>query len=104
MEVCRTHLETHPPRGNEMKNLWIPVLAMAFTLGGSVSAQTPAAASNPAADRSIGEVASVDPQRMQIVLKEDKGSFIVVSFVEKTSLLRIPPGETDVKKATRIAV
>ncbi|PWU00264.1 MAG: hypothetical protein C5B51_25375 [Terriglobia bacterium] len=65
-------------------------------------AQTAPSAS-PQSDRSIGEVASVDQQRRQIVLKEDKGNFVVVLFADKTALLRIPAGETDIKKASRIA-
>jgi hypothetical protein len=75
-----------------------------YALGNLVIAQTPPAAPAAAADRSIGEVASVDAQRRVIILKEDKGDFLAVVLGDKTSLLRIPPGETDLKKATRITV
>ena len=75
-----------------------------YALCNLVNAQTPPAAPNAAADRSIGEVASVDAQRRVIVLKEDKGDFLVVVLGDRTSLLRIPPGETDLKKGTRITI
>jgi hypothetical protein len=76
-----------------------------YALCNLVIAQTPPAAPaapNTAADRSIGEVTSVDAQRRVIILKEDKGNYLAVVLGDKTSLLRIPPGETDIKKATRI--
>jgi hypothetical protein len=88
-----------------MKPFRIRVLViLLYALGNLVIAQTPPAAPNAAADRSIGEVASVDAQRRVVILKEDKGDFLAVVLGEKTSLLRIPPGETDLKKATRITV
>jgi hypothetical protein len=88
-----------------MKHFRIRVLVIfLYALGNLVIAQTPPAAPNAAADRSIGEVASVDAQRRVVILKEDKGDFLAVVLGEKTSLLRIPPGETDLKKATRITV
>jgi len=87
-----------------MKTLSIAALLMAAAPAYPASAQTPAPAPNPAAERSMGEVASVDTQHQHIVLKEDKGNFVIVSFGEKTALLRIPPGETDIKKAARINI
>src|ERR1700686_1996141 len=88
-----------------MKHFRIRVLVIfLYALGNLVIAQTPPAAPNAATDRSIGEVASVDAQRRVVILKEDKGDFLAVVLGEKTSLLRIPPGETDLKKATRITV
>jgi hypothetical protein len=50
----------------------------------------------------MGEVASLNTEQRNLVLKDDKGSLVTVSVGEKTSLLRIPPGETDLKKAARI--
>jgi Cu/Ag efflux protein CusF len=95
-------------RGIEMKLLWIPLLATSCLAVSTACAQTAPAASNApssaAADRAIGEVASVDAQRQQIVLKEDKGTFVVVTLTDKTALLRVPPGETDIRKATRIVL
>lgn len=77
----------------------VPALFItAATLSNFASAQT-----QPAADRTMGEVASLNADQRSLVLKEDKGSLVTVSIAEKTSLLRIPPGETDLKKAARIA-
>jgi hypothetical protein len=78
-------------------------VTLLYALGNLVIAQTPPAAP-AAADRFIGEVASADAQRRVIILKEDKGDFLAVVLGDKTSLLRIPPGETDLKKATRITI
>ena len=50
----------------------------------------------------MGEVTAVNTDQRGVVLKDDKGSLVTVSIGEKTSLLRIPPGETDLKKAARI--
>src|SRR5579862_6760698 len=91
--------------GFSMKVFSVSVLALTGALDYMAHAQTAPAASNAAADRSIGEVASVDTQARQIVLKEDKGGeLVVVSLTDKTSLLRVPPGETDIKKATKITL
>jgi hypothetical protein len=83
-----------------MKILHLTACLAVISVSSVLSAQTPAAA--PAPDRTIGEVTSVDAEHRGLVLKEDKGGAINVSVGEKTSLLRIPPGETDIKKATRI--
>ena len=81
-----------------MKRLLLAPFLTASILAGFAAAQTP-----PAADRTLGEVTSVNANQRTVVLKEDKGSVISVSIADKTSLLRIPPGETDLKKAVRIA-
>src|SRR5215469_786449 len=70
-----------------------------FAFAALVSAQ-----GQPAADRSLGEVTSIDSEHHALVLKEDKGAAVMVSIGEKTFLLRMPPGETDTKKATRITL
>jgi hypothetical protein len=64
------------------------------SLGGAQGQQT--------TDRSLGEVTSIDAEHHGLVLKEDKGSTVTVNIGEKTFLLRMPPGETDMKKAARI--
>jgi hypothetical protein len=88
-----------------MKFFSVPVLAMIWALGHTAQGQTAPAAPNPAAERSIGEVVSVDTEARQIVLKEDKGGeLVVVSLTDKTLLLHVPPGETDIKKATKITL
>jgi len=63
-------------------------------------AQTPA----PSAARTqvIGLVKSADASGRRIVLQDDHGATVTVSAGEAVAVLRIPPGETDIKKATRI--
>src|SRR5215472_3459629 len=80
-----------------MKRLLFAPFLKASIFAGLAVAQTP-----PAADRTLGEVTSVNTDQRSVVLKEEKGSLINVSIGEKTSLLRIAPGETDLKKAARI--
>lgn len=51
----------------------------------------------------IGEVTSIDGSGKQIKLKADDGAAYTVTLGDSTSFLRIPPGETDIKKAAKIA-
>src|SRR6516225_3219309 len=80
-----------------MKRFLFALFVTAFILTGFAAAQA-----QPAADRTLGEVTSVNADQRTVVLKEDKGALVNVSIADKTSLLRIPPGETDLKKAARI--
>lgn len=76
--------------------LCVPFLTASIFAGFAVAqAQLPA-------DRTLGEVISLNADQHSVVLKGDKGTQVSVSIGEKTSLLRIPPGETDLKKAARI--
>ncbi len=63
---------------------------------------TPAAAKPAAVTRVVGEVTSVDSA--QITVKTDTGSAATVKLAAATSFLRIPPGEKDLTKATRITI
>jgi hypothetical protein len=57
----------------------------------------------PAALKSvIGEVTSIDGASKQLKLKGDDGTAYTVTLSDSTAFLRIPPGETDIKKATKI--
>ncbi len=49
-----------------------------------------------------GTVAAVDSPANSISIKSDKGDSVTVSAADRTLVLRIPPGETDAKKGTRI--
>jgi hypothetical protein len=57
----------------------------------------------PALKSVIGEVTSSDGASKQLTLKADDGTAYIVTLSDSTSFLRIPPGETDIKKATKIA-
>jgi hypothetical protein len=63
----------------------------------AILAQTPAPARYVSV---IGTVASVDGVGHVFSIKTDKAGDTTVKFDEKTSFLRIPAGETDIKKAT----
>ncbi len=82
-----------------MKSLGIIVLATLAWVG--AQAQTAPA---PARARVIGTVVSVDAAGAQITLKTDQGATVAVKITEKSFLLRLPPGETDAKKATPVGL
>jgi Domain of unknown function (DUF5666) len=73
--------------------VWLFLLAWA-----ACYAQTP-----PALKSVIGEVTSIDAASKQIKLKGDDGAAYTVTLSDTTSFLRIPPGEKDIKKASKIA-
>jgi hypothetical protein len=79
-----------------MKFLGPIILATAVIL----SAQT-----QPAARTQIsGTVSSVNAGNNQLTLKSDKGDSVEVSTTDRTLVLRIPPGETDPKKGSKMAL
>jgi hypothetical protein len=64
-------------------------------------AQTPAPA---AAGRVMGTVTAVNAGAKQISVKTDKGDTVELNTTDKSFLLRMPPGETDTKKAVKVAL
>jgi hypothetical protein len=77
--------------------LW-PSLAAVALCCAACFAQAP-----PALKSVIGEIVSIDAPGKQIQLKGDDGGVYTVTLSDNTSFLRIPPGETDLKKAGKIA-
>jgi len=72
-----------------------------------IAAATCAAAqTQPASNRAqlSGTVTSVHAGANQLSLKSDKGDDVSVATTDRTLILRIPPGETDPKKGTKIAL
>jgi Cu/Ag efflux protein CusF len=63
-----------------------------------VSAQTAAPA------RLTGTVTAVDASANQVTLKSDKGETFALTLTSRSFILRMPPGETDAKKAVKIAI
>jgi Cu/Ag efflux protein CusF len=64
-------------------------------------------AAQPAAAKSryvstIGEVSSIDASAKQVKVKTDKGEEVTIPLHDQTSFLRMPPGEKELTKATRI--
>lgn len=75
---------------------WVTILAIAVSY-----AQTPATPAKSV----VGEVASIDAAARQIKLKADNtGAVYTVVLEDKTSYLRVPLGEKDIKKATKITL
>jgi hypothetical protein len=78
-------------------------IAVILALGAAVSAgaQTPAPANR---SQLSGTVTSVNADAKSLALKSDKGDDVAVTTSDRTLILRIPPGETDPKKGTKIAL
>lgn len=77
--------------------LWLS-LAVFGLYAGATLAQTPAALKSV-----IGEVTAIDAASKQIKLKGDDGTAYTITLADNTSFLRVPPGEKDLKKASKIA-
>ena len=75
-----------------------------FVLAGAVAAQVANEGAANATGRVIGEVTSVDAGTKKLALKSDKGEAVEVTLSDKSLYLRVPPGEKDLKKATRITL
>jgi hypothetical protein len=72
----------------------LAVFILMFTLVCGLTAQQPAA---PA--RIIGTVTAVNAAANQVSLKTDKGDTATLTTTTRSHILRMPPGETDTKKA-----
>lgn len=82
--------------GRFMKSF--PFIAlMVLAWAGAAWSQTPAA-------RISGTVTAVTPASHQITVKTDKGDTLTLDTNERSFLLRLPAGETDTKKAVKIAL
>ena len=80
-------------------------LALLTALSGGVLAQTPSAQSAAAPHSQVaGTVTAVDERANQVSLKSDKGDAIAVTTTEKTLILHLPPGESDVTKGNKVAL
>ena len=75
--------------------------ALALATMASAGAQAPAA---PVRARVTGTVISVDVAGGRIAIRTDKGDLATVTTTEKSFLRRLPPGETDTKKAMPIGL
>ena len=88
--------------------LAVLLLGLATAVSGRTQVSMPAPALERAADagasleRVIGEVTATDPASKKITIKSDAGGTVTVILQEKTSYLRVPPGERDLKKAVKI--
>ena len=72
------------------------ILAAAIISGASAQTAAPA--------RITGTVTEVNASTNQVSLKSDKGETIPLTLTSRSYILRMPPGETDTKKAVKIAI
>jgi len=79
---------------SKLVKLWAIFLSLALA-----GAQTP-----PALKSVVGEVTSLDVSAKQIKVKADDGVSYTIELGDSTNYLHIPPGEKDLKKATKIAL
>jgi hypothetical protein len=75
------------------------LITLAVLLGVPASAQAPANRTQVA-----GTISAVDAGGGKITLKGDKGEDVTVTTGPRTLFLKMPPGETDAKKGTKIAL
>src|SRR5579863_3948974 len=79
---------------------YLAIISLALSVGGPCAiAQAPAAAT-----RVTGTVTAVKAAEKQVVIQSDKGEPLTLTTTDHSFFLRMPPGETDTKKAQRIAI
>src|SRR5205085_10570445 len=83
--------------------------ALALFGAGASAAQTPQTptsqsgdAPRPARARVVGEVTAVEASSGRVTVKTDAGESVTISTDNKTTYLRLPPGETTLDKAAHI--
>jgi Domain of unknown function (DUF5666) len=94
------------PQGKRTKHFSVMLssfMAALLVMAGAISAS---AQTTPAATRAqlSGTVTAVNADANQLSLKSDKGDDVSVTTTDRTLILRIPPGETDPKKGSKIAL
>src|SRR5271166_3974915 len=81
----------------------ITLIVLIGLCSGLLPAQDAAQPAAKPADRLIGEITAVDTAGKKITVKDDTTKVeYSVSLAETKTFLRVPPGEKDLKKATRI--
>lgn len=86
-----------------LRRVWSGLLALG--LAALVHAQTSAPAGSPAQPvRPIGVVTRIDTAAKRLTLKTDAGHELAVELQATTTFVRVPPGEKDLKNATKIAI
>jgi hypothetical protein len=86
-----------------------PLLGLAAAVPGKAQVSVPVPApeglgnADASLERVIGEVTATNLPARQIALKIDAGGTVTVILQDKTMYLRVPPGETNLTKAVKIA-
>ncbi len=76
------------------------LLALGLTAMGQAQLNVPGATQSV---RRIGVVTALDGAARKIIIKTDAGPELTVLWQEATLFVRVPPGEKDLTKATKIA-
>jgi hypothetical protein len=84
---------------NFLSTLVAGTLFLGSALAGFAQDATP---KPPAYNKVIGEVTSIDPSGAKMSVKQDGGAVTEVPLDANTSFMLVPPGEKDLRKATRI--
>jgi Domain of unknown function (DUF5666) len=84
-----------------MKSLWVTILSLALGFAGGACAQTSGAAGRA---QLAGTITSIDSAAKRLSVKTDKGEATTVETTDHTFFRRMPPGESDTKKAVAIAL
>ena len=89
--------------------LFCALAALGLFCAGASSAQTPQTptaqggdAPRPQRARVVGEVTAVDAAAGRVTVKTDAGESVTISTDDKTTYLRLPPGETTLDKAAHV--
>ncbi len=83
------------------KILTVILLASGVSVGARAQ-DASAAAKTQAYNKVIGAVVSVAQDGKSMVVKPDSGTPVTVGLDDNTSFMQVPPGEKDLRKATRI--
>lgn len=78
-------------------------IVLSFVLGAGVEGRAQTAGA-PQRAQVAGTVASVDSSTKKLSVKTDKGDTVTVETTDRSFFRRMPPGETDTKKAVAIAL
>lgn len=75
-----------------------PVAQSAITASASPKQET---TNNGGRGRALGEVTAIDQSAGQLTLKTDQGETVAILLNEKSTFLRVPPGESTLEKAVQ---
>lgn len=83
-----------------MRKLLLLCAALFLAQGASLHAWAQTAQTQPARQRLIGEVTAVDASAIGLTVKTDAGESVSVTADDKTTVRRLPSGETSLDKAS----
>lgn len=94
-----------------MKRVFLTCVMMSLTFAANIQARVVESAtisnrinSSALQNRIVGEVTTIDSAAGRIVVKADNGNLITLMLDDKTTYLRVPPGETTMEKAVKISL